>query len=278
MESDLKILPSKSWTQISKTEKESLACAFSPGLCSFEQIKRVEKGWVTAWLRKSPESRGEAAVRAAGSPPSSRRSLVLRVRLVSLTAGRWGSQGCCRGQTSPQFNLPKVCLPVKQVALSSRPIQNRDGARLKVGSRGAAQPDPRRSVLRAARGHGVTALPFVFQVRSSLTETFTAPATPTTKPSNPLPSTPATFYHPTQHYQYWPSHFTFIIKTITIKTKSSHKWCLTFLYRILPWKNFFLVFNLRLSFLKYTSNPKGWKLFTTAEHCKLPHKHLTDVR
>ncbi|XP_005514962.2 ubiquitin carboxyl-terminal hydrolase 42 [Columba livia] len=41
-----------------------------------------------------------------------------------------------------------------------------------------------------------------WRVRSSLTETFTAPATATTKPSNPLPSTPTAFYHPTQHYQY----------------------------------------------------------------------------
>lgn len=68
---------------------------------------------------------------------------------------------------------------------------------------------------------------------------------------------------------------------------SIHKWCFRkILYRILPLggKTFFLIFTLRLSFLKWSAIQKrkrkkphktGWKLSTTAEHCKIYPVNIT---
>lgn len=99
--------------------------------------------------------------------------------------------------------------------------------------------------------------------------------------TNLLWSKPTTFYLQNRRLNIIKTNYQNLLKIyqyrkITIKTKPNHKWCFKCLYRLLPWKNFFLAFNLRLSFLKCTSNPKGWKLSTTAEHCTLPSKYLTE--
>lgn len=114
---------------------------------------------------------------------------------------------------------------------------------------------------------GVTLLSCVFQMQSSLMEAFNTQAKPTIKTNYFLPSN-RTFYPQNRLFTFktdsLPSKRTalylrkqrlftfklditnidhqnleFIIETFTIKTKSNHKWCLTFLYRILPWKTFF---------------------------------------
>lgn len=108
------------------------------------------------------------------------------------------------------------------------------------------------------------------------------PSNPTSSvKTNLLWSKPTTFYLQNRRLNIIKTNYQNLLKIyqyrkITIKTKPNHKWCFKCLYRLLPWKNFFLAFNLRLSFLKCTSNPKGWKLSTTAEHCTLPSKYLTE--
>ncbi|OPJ87248.1 ubiquitin carboxyl-terminal hydrolase 42 [Patagioenas fasciata monilis] len=66
----------------------------------------------------------------------------------------------------------------------------------------AALPSPEHAELAAVDPADSASQCNTWRVRSSLMETFTAPAAPTTKPSNPLPPKPTAFYHQTQHYQY----------------------------------------------------------------------------